>query len=70
MREIVRSIEGVSGMVPMRWRFAPRFDYGRALPRCEWRDGIPVATWGSDAVAVRGWDPGRPAWRDCSSDSA
>jgi GH15 family glucan-1,4-alpha-glucosidase len=64
MREIVRSIEGLSGAVPMRWRFAPRFNYGRALPSCEWRDGIPVATWQSEAVAVRGWDAGQPAWLD------
>ena len=45
MRELVRSVEGVSGRVPMRWRCAPRFDYGRAAPRCEWRHGVPVATW-------------------------
>jgi GH15 family glucan-1,4-alpha-glucosidase len=64
MRELVRSIEGVSGAVPMRWRFAPRFDYGGHPPRCEWRHGVPVATWGAEAIAIGNWDAGTPAWRD------
>jgi GH15 family glucan-1,4-alpha-glucosidase len=68
MRELVRSIEGVSGSVPMRWRCAPRFDYGAHRPRCEWRDGVPVATWGSQAIAVANWGAGTPAWRDGSSE--
>ena len=63
MRELVRSVDGVSGEVPMRWRFAPRFNYAAALPRREWRSGVPVATWGSEAVAVRSWDAGTPDWR-------
>jgi GH15 family glucan-1,4-alpha-glucosidase len=63
MRELARSIEGVAGTVPMRWRFAPRFDYARRAPTCGWRAGVPVATWGSDALALRSWDAGDPAWR-------
>ena len=63
MREIVRSVEGLSGAVPMRWRFAPRFKYGAGEPRCEWRANVPTATYGSTAIAVRSWDAGTPAWR-------
>jgi GH15 family glucan-1,4-alpha-glucosidase len=63
MRELVRAIEGVSGIVPMRWRVAPRFKYAADLPRCEWRHGIPVATAGAEAVGVAHWNAGSPAWR-------
>jgi GH15 family glucan-1,4-alpha-glucosidase len=63
LRELARSVEGVSGDVPMRWRFAPRFNYGAAAPAREWRAGVPVATWGRDAAAVRSWDAGAPEWR-------
>jgi GH15 family glucan-1,4-alpha-glucosidase len=64
MRELVRSIEGVSGTVPMRWRVAPRFDYGRHRPRGEWRGRVPVAAWGAEAVALTSWDAGTPGWTD------
>ena len=64
MRELVRSVEGISGTVPMRWRCAPRFDYGRAAPRCEWRHGAPTAVWGAEAIAVVSWAAGTPQWRD------
>jgi GH15 family glucan-1,4-alpha-glucosidase len=69
MRELVRSIEGVSGRVPMRWRFAPRFNYGSEAPRCEWRHGIPVATWSAEAVGVASWDAGAPMWRDGAAEA-
>ena len=64
MRELVRSIEGISGRVAMRWCCKPRFDYGGAEPRCEWRYGIPVAVSGGDAIAIASWDAGTPVWRD------
>jgi GH15 family glucan-1,4-alpha-glucosidase len=70
MRELVRSVEGVSGTVPMRWRFAPRFNYGAEAPRCEWRHGIPVATRGAEAVGIASWDAGAPAWRGLAVESA
>jgi GH15 family glucan-1,4-alpha-glucosidase len=64
MREVVRSIEGVAGTVPMRWRVRPRFAYGVHAPRCEWRRGIPVAAWGAEAIAVANSNAGAPLWRD------
>jgi GH15 family glucan-1,4-alpha-glucosidase len=62
MRELARSIEGVDGTVPMRWRFSPRFDYGRRRQRCEWRHGVPVAVFDNEAIAVPSWNAGSPAW--------
>jgi GH15 family glucan-1,4-alpha-glucosidase len=70
MRELARSIEGVSGTVPMRWRVAPRFSYARHPPRAEWRGSVPVAAWGAEAVAVASWDAGTPAWHDGAIASA
>jgi GH15 family glucan-1,4-alpha-glucosidase len=64
MRELVRSVDGIAGTVSMRWRCAPRFAYGREMPRCEWRHGVPVAAWGAEAIGVMSWDAGTPAWRD------
>jgi GH15 family glucan-1,4-alpha-glucosidase len=61
-REIARAVIGVAGRVPMRWRFAPRFNYGAGRPEYGWRDHVPVATWGSDAVALCSWDAGTPTW--------
>jgi GH15 family glucan-1,4-alpha-glucosidase len=63
MRELVRAIDGVAGTVPMRWRVRPRFAYGAHAPRSEWRSGVPVATWGAEAIAVAHADAGTPVWR-------
>ena len=62
MRELVRSVEGVSGRVPMQWRCAPRFDYGRSAPRCEWRHGVPLMTRGAEAIGIMSWGAGPPSF--------
>ncbi len=62
-RELVRAIEGLSGSVPVAWRFRPRPTYGLAAPRLEPRGGFPAACWGSDAVVLCHWDAGTPQWR-------
>jgi GH15 family glucan-1,4-alpha-glucosidase len=64
MRELVRAVEAVAGCVPMRWRCAPRFDYGRMPPQWAWRCGVPVASAGAEAIAVASWNAGAPAGRD------
>ena len=60
-RELVRQIEWVDGRVPMRWRVRPRFDYGRREASLAMRSGVPVAAWGSLALAVCAWDAGLPS---------
>jgi GH15 family glucan-1,4-alpha-glucosidase len=59
-RELVRRVEGLSGSVPLRWRFDPRFGYGGAATRIECRADAPVASSGSDALALGTWDAGEP----------
>jgi GH15 family glucan-1,4-alpha-glucosidase len=60
LRELARRVEGVAGAVTLRWRLVPRFGYGEAPTRLGRRAGIPVATAGADAVALRTWDAGEP----------
>lgn len=57
-RELVRRVEGLAGVVPMRWSVEPRFGYGAWRTRIGRRLGVPVATSRSDAVAIRSWDAG------------
>jgi GH15 family glucan-1,4-alpha-glucosidase len=61
-RELVRRVEGLSGSVPLRWRLEPRFGYGSARTRIECRAGVPVASSGSDALALHTWDAGDPVF--------
>jgi GH15 family glucan-1,4-alpha-glucosidase len=57
-RELIRRVEGIAGLVPMRWSLTPAFAYGAARPRLERRGRIPVATSGADALALCSWDAG------------
>jgi GH15 family glucan-1,4-alpha-glucosidase len=61
VRELVRRVQGVAGSVPVGWRVEPRFGYGTARTRVEWRGGVPVATSGRDALAVCAWGAGEPS---------
>ncbi|HEX2087033.1 MAG TPA: glycoside hydrolase family 15 protein [Solirubrobacteraceae bacterium] len=57
-RELVRHIEGLSGRVELRWSVEPRFGYAEGRTRIGSRGGVPVATNGSDALAVLAFGAG------------
>lgn len=59
-RELARRVDGLSGRVRMHWTVEPRFDYGRRRGMIGVRAGVPVATQGPLAVALRSWDAGKP----------
>ncbi|MGH9207538.1 MAG: glycoside hydrolase family 15 protein, partial [Acidimicrobiales bacterium] len=59
-REIVRAVERVAGSVSMRWSVSPRFGFGSRPTRIGRRAGVPVATQGADAMALRSWGAGEP----------
>jgi GH15 family glucan-1,4-alpha-glucosidase len=59
-RELARRVEGISGVVRLRWSVEPRFGYGGDAGAIGLRSGIPVATSGDQAVAVCSWDAGTP----------
>jgi GH15 family glucan-1,4-alpha-glucosidase len=59
-RELQRKVEGLSGHVPMRWRLEPRFGYAGWPLRITRSHGTPVASAGSDAIAVQSFEGGRP----------
>jgi GH15 family glucan-1,4-alpha-glucosidase len=58
--ELARGIEGLAGEVRLRWRVAPRFDWGRQAPRIERRGGALVAEEGELRLGVHAWDAGEP----------
>ena len=60
VRELARRIEGVAGRVPLRWRVEPRFGYASAATRFVSRGAWAVAVNSGDALAICGWDAGRP----------
>jgi GH15 family glucan-1,4-alpha-glucosidase len=59
-RELVRSIDGLSGEVAMRWSVEPRFGYGQSETRIGLRTGVPVAEAGQDAISVISFGAGEP----------
>ena len=61
-RELVRRVEGLAGIVPLRWRVEPRFGYGAAKTRIDRRGGVPVALSGRDALALCSWEAGAPEY--------
>ena len=60
-RELVRQVEGLSGTVPMRWRLAPRFEYGRASATPVTRGGRIVWRHRGLQLALQGWGTGEPS---------
>jgi len=62
-RELARRVDCLSGRVRMQWAIEPRFDYGRRQGTIGNRAGVPVATSGSLALALRSWDAGAPRVR-------
>ena len=60
LREVSRRVEGIAGTVPMAWRVEPRFGYADSQTRLDWRGGVPVASSGGNALAVRSFSAGTP----------
>ena len=61
LREVSRRVEGIAGTC--RWRGASNRASGTptARPDFDWRGGVPVASSGGDALAVRSFSAGTPS---------
>jgi GH15 family glucan-1,4-alpha-glucosidase len=57
-RELVRKVEGLSGTVPLGWRFEPRLDYGRRRPDLERRHDTIVIGDADLHMGLRTWNAG------------
>jgi GH15 family glucan-1,4-alpha-glucosidase len=70
-RELVRRVEclGEQG-VPMRWRFEPRFDFGRQAAQFSRREDAHVARDGALALALQTWEAGEPSVADGAVDGS
>ena len=64
LRELVRKVDALAGIVPLRWAFEPRFDYGRAQTRIERRAGRWFAHAGSSALVLSLCDVGEGELHD------
>ncbi len=63
-RELVRRVEGLSGTVPLRWRFEPRFDYGRHGAHFHKRGEGYTARHGALQIALQCFSAGEPQVTD------
>jgi GH15 family glucan-1,4-alpha-glucosidase len=59
-RELVRSVEGLTGEVAMGWSIEPRFGYGQSRTQVGRRAGVPIAAAGSEAMAILSFEAGEP----------
>src|SRR5256886_562713 len=62
-RELARKIDGLAGVVPVRWRVEPRFGYASSATRIERRASVPIATAGRDAIAICSFGAGEATTR-------
>jgi GH15 family glucan-1,4-alpha-glucosidase len=64
LRELVRKVDALSGTVPLRWVFEPRFDFGRGRTRIARRSGRWFAECGTEAIVLGLCDAGEGKHED------
>ncbi|GHJ53178.1 glycosyl hydrolase [Nonomuraea sp. TT08I-71] len=52
-RLLARVVHGVSGTVPVRMHYRPRFEYGRVIAYLQEQDGVLIASAGATRLALR-----------------